>query len=101
MKLPVAFLPGLPDGRRDTGNSPLRFSIAGAGFWPRSMVVEEPPKRRQLNLQLRAEFFNIFNHPFFALPNGSITFGTDPIDTISQTPDVAQGNQALEAAVRD
>jgi hypothetical protein len=29
----------------------------------------------KLNLQLRAEFFNIFNHPNFADPNGSLGFG--------------------------
>ena len=55
----------------------------------------------RIGLQLRAEFFNIFNHPNFALPNGSIVFGTDendnplPNGVITQTPDVAQGNPGL------
>jgi len=58
----------------------------------------------RLNLQFRAEFFNIFNHPNFALPNGSITPGLNadgslsnggPIGVITQTPDVAQGNPGL------
>ena len=55
----------------------------------------------RLGLQLRAEFFNIFNHPNFALPNGAIVFGTDdngnplPNGLITQTPDVAQGNPGL------
>lgn len=55
----------------------------------------------RLGVQLRAEFFNLFNHPNFALPNGSIVFGTDdngdplPNGIISQTPDVAQGNPGL------
>ena len=49
----------------------------------------------KLNVQLRAEFFNVFNHPNFALPNGSIAFGAGPVGTISQTPDVAQGNPGL------
>ena len=44
----------------------------------------------------------MFNHPNFALPNGSLTFGIDPstnkpftIGNISATPDVAQGNPGL------
>ena len=44
---------------------------------------------------------NIFNHPNFALPSGSLSFGSDasgnPLaaGAISQTPDVAQGNPGL------
>ncbi|HUM06019.1 MAG TPA: TonB-dependent receptor [Terriglobales bacterium] len=50
----------------------------------------------RLGVQLRAEFFNIFNHPNFALPNGSIVFGPDVSNgVITQTPDVAQGNPGL------
>jgi len=44
-------------------------------------------------LQFRAEFFNLFNHPNFALPQGS--FGTPSFGQITQTPDVAQGNPGL------
>lgn len=62
----------------------------------------------RLNLQLRAEFFNIFNHPNFALPNHNLTPGYDQNGNlqcdpnagchqgvISQTPDVAQTNPGL------
>lgn len=49
----------------------------------------------RMNLELRAEFFNILNHPNFALPNGSINPGVGPAGQISQTPDVAQGNPGL------
>ncbi|HTM42654.1 MAG TPA: hypothetical protein VL177_17180, partial [Terriglobales bacterium] len=58
----------------------------------------------RLNLQFRAEFFNIFNHPNFALPNGTIDpgvaadgtlTGAGPAGLITQTPDVAQGNPGL------
>jgi len=45
----------------------------------------------KLNLQLRAEFFNILNHPNFAQPAHTI-----PGDgAITQTPDVAQTNPGL------
>lgn len=66
--------------------------------------------REQLALELRTEFFNILNHPNFALPNGTIVPGVNadgtlnippgatapaPIGQITQTPDVAQGNPGL------
>jgi hypothetical protein len=44
-------------------------------------------------MQFRAEFFNIFNHPNFALPNNvpsSPSFGA-----LYHTPDVAQNNVGL------
>ena len=37
----------------------------------------------------------MFNHPNFALLNGSVTPGGGPIGQITQTPDVAQGNPGL------
>jgi hypothetical protein len=61
----------------------------------------------RFGVQFRAEFFNIFNHPNFALPNHNITPGYDssgnlqcapPSCTdglITQTPDVAQTNPGL------
>jgi hypothetical protein len=49
----------------------------------------------RLNLQLRAEFFNIFNHPNFALPAHTIIPGSGPMGLITQTPDVAQTNPGL------
>jgi len=73
-----------------------RNSIFGPNYWNVDFSVSKnTPLFEGLNLQLRAEFFNIFNHPNFALPNGSVTPGIGPIGTISQTPDVAQGNPGL------
>lgn len=79
-----------------------RNQIYGPGFWNTDFsILKSTPLRKNLELQLRAEFFNIFNHPNFALPNGSLSFGTDasgntlPMGVISQTPDVAQGNPGL------
>jgi len=61
-----------------------------------------------LNLQVRAEFFNLFNHPNYALPNHNLTPGYDQFGNvqcdpaagcfqgvITQTPDVAQTNPGL------
>jgi hypothetical protein len=79
-----------------------RNQIYGPGFWnDDASLLKSTPLRSGLELQLRAEFFNIFNHPNFALPNGSISFGSDasgnplPVGVLSQTPDVAQGNPGL------
>ena len=73
-----------------------RDSIYGPNYWNLDFSVTKNTRlREKLNLQLRAEFFNIFNHPNFALPNGSITPGQGPAGQISQTPDVAQGNPGL------
>jgi hypothetical protein len=46
---------------------------------------------------VRAELFNIFNHPNFALPGLSYP-GVGPIGTISQTPDVRREIPDLAAA---
>ena len=75
-----------------------RNSIYSPNYWnvdfsvSKNMMITD-----RIGLQLRAEFFNIFNHPNFALPNGSIVFGTsdDSNGLITQTPDVAQGNPGL------
>jgi hypothetical protein len=48
-----------------------------------------------LNLQFRAEFFNIFNHPNFALPNFFVDPGSTQQGLITQTPDQAQTNPGL------
>ena len=79
----------------------------------RGAITKDTPITERLNLQLRAEFFNIFNHPNFALPDFFITPGLVDIGTpgspqvvadpsasanqglITQTPDQAQTNPGL------
>jgi hypothetical protein len=46
-------------------------------------------------VQVRAEFFNIFNHPNFALPNFFVDPGSPQQGLITQTPDQAQTNPGL------
>ncbi|HVS88287.1 MAG TPA: TonB-dependent receptor [Candidatus Acidoferrum sp.] len=93
-----------------------RDQVFGPGFWNVDFSVSKTTKLTEaLALQFRAEFFNIFNHPNFALPSNHITpaFFSDgtpkPLNPpacntlvqcyaaglITQTPDVAQGNPGL------
>jgi hypothetical protein len=82
-----------------------RNSIYGPHFWEISFSVNKNTQlSERVALQLRFEFFNIFNHPNFALPANVIIPGVNadgslanpgPQGIISQTPDVAQGNPGL------
>jgi len=100
-----------------------RNSIYGPGFSNVDFSIGKNTRlTERLNLQLRVEFFNIFNHPNFALPahnitpgfvdngapgspqvvpnpgayvNGDITQALLPMGVITQTPDVAQTNPGL------
>ena len=96
---PLAFSDPAPDGFGDLG----RDAIYGPGFWNIDFsVTKDTPLTERVKLQLRAEIFNILNHPQFALPGGSISPGAAPHDPVgcpgcfsTQTPDVAQGNPGL------
>jgi hypothetical protein len=46
-----------------------------------------------MNAQFRAEFFNIFNHPSFALPANILA--APNFGTLFTTPDAAQNNVGL------
>jgi hypothetical protein len=73
-----------------------RDQIYGPGFWNADFSVTKDTKITEtLGVQFRAELFNIFNHPNFALPNNVVTPGFGPDGVISATPDVAQGNPGL------
>jgi len=86
-----------------------RNSIFGPGYrnWDFS-ITKNTQLAERLSVQLRAEFFNLLNHPNFALPNHNITPGYDQLGNlqcsaaqqcydglITQTPDVAQTNPGL------
>jgi len=83
-----------------TLNQPLAFGDAGRN------IVKGPPFKNfdfammkgtrvaeTANIEFRAEFFNIFNHPNFALPGNILT--APNFGAIFQTPDVAQNNVGL------
>jgi Carboxypeptidase regulatory-like domain/TonB dependent receptor/TonB-dependent Receptor Plug Domain len=83
-----------------------RNQIFGPGFWNVDFSLSKNTKMTDaLALQFRAEVFNIFNHPNFALPtnqivpginaDGSVNSSAGPAGLITQTPDVAQGNPGL------
>jgi hypothetical protein len=83
-----------------------RNAIFGPGFWDVDLsLIKDTKLTEKLAMQLRFEFFNVFNHPNYALPANVITPGVNAdgsINTsaglqglITQTPDVAQGNPGL------
>jgi hypothetical protein len=78
----------------DTFGTLGRNAIFGPRFWNLDFAVLKNVRLiERVDLQLRAELFNIFNHPNFALPGFSITPGSN--DLITQTPDQAQTNPGL------
>ena len=73
-----------------------RNSIYGPHFWNVDFALTKNTQvYERLNLQLRAEFFNVFNHPNFALPNFFVLPGGSQQGLITQTPDQAQTNPGL------
>ncbi len=111
----------LPNWTPDTGYlNPLAFQQPANGtfgnlgrngiFGPKFVnadfsISKDTRITERLAAQLRVEFFNVFNHPNFALPNGTLTPGVNSdgsVNTsagsaglVTQTPDVAQGNPGL------
>jgi outer membrane receptor protein involved in Fe transport len=88
-----------------------RNSIYGPGYKNLDFsITKNTQMTERLNLQLRAEFFNVLNHPNFAQPDHTITPGYDQYGNlqcspsgippcyaglITQTPDAAQTNPGL------
>jgi Carboxypeptidase regulatory-like domain/TonB dependent receptor len=73
-----------------------RNAIPGPHYWDWDFsVLKNTLLSERISLQLRGEFFNILNHPNFALPNWFVTPGQGPTGLITQTPDQAQTNPGL------
>jgi len=88
-----------------------RDAIYGPGYKNLDFsITKNTQMTERLNLQLRAEFFNVLNHPNFAQPDHTITPGYDQngnlqcspnakppcyAGLITQTPDAAQTNPGL------
>jgi hypothetical protein len=71
-----------------------RNIVVGPGFRNFDFSVLKNTKiGESSNLQLRAEFFNITNHPNFALPSNILA--APNFGTLFQTPDAAQNNVGL------
>jgi hypothetical protein len=104
---PAAFTQPLnPEGNTPSFGNLGRNAIYGPHFWNVDFAVAKNFRIfEHLGLQFRAELFNIFNHPNFALPNffvtpatfadGTPTGGSANQGLISQTPDQAQTNPGL------
>jgi hypothetical protein len=98
---PAAFVQP-PDG---TFGTMQRNSVYGPRFFDLDFAITKDTSiTEHVSLQLRAEFFNIFNHPNFALPNffvspgfiaGGTPTGASAQGLITQTPDQAQTNPGL------
>ncbi len=74
-----------------------RDSVFGPRYWNADFSLNKQTQiTERIGLQFRAEFFNIFNHPNFALPSGTVDAQAGGrAGFFTQTPDVAQGNPGL------
>ncbi|MGD0791924.1 MAG: TonB-dependent receptor [Terriglobales bacterium] len=73
-----------------------RNAIYGPKFWNVDFSLAKSTRIfERATIQFRAEFFNIFNHPNFALPNFFVDPGSSQQGLITQTPDQAQTNPGL------
>ena len=83
----AAFAPAAPGSFGNAGRNTIigpRNNIADFSLIKSTRINE------RAHLQFRAEFFNVLNHPNFALPN--VTVNSSGFGTITSTPDVANGN---------
>lgn len=88
-----------------TAAAPGTFGNAGRNtiIGPRNNVADFSLMKstriaERFQLQFRSDFFNLLNHPNFALPN--VTFNSSGFGAITSTPDVANGNPLGEGGPR-
>jgi hypothetical protein len=81
-------------------NAPLTFGdsgrniVEGPGFHDFDFaLVKNTAVSERVNTQFRAEFFNLTNHPNFALPSNVLS--APNFGALFQTPDAAQNNVGL------
>jgi hypothetical protein len=81
-------------------NAPLTFGdagrniVTGPGFSNFDFaIIKDTAITERVNLQFRAESFNLLNHPNFALPRNVMS--APNFGALFQTPDVAQGTVGL------
>jgi hypothetical protein len=74
-----------------------RNSIYGPGYKNLDFsFTKNTQVTERLGLQLRAEFFNVLNHPNFAQPDHVVDLSASGnAGALTQTPDVAQTNPGL------
>ena len=88
--------PPTPTGLQGSFGNLGRNAIYGPHFWDVDFSLAKNTQIfERMNLQFRAEFFNLFNHPNFALPGWFVNPGSGPTGLITQTPDQAQTNPGL------
>jgi hypothetical protein len=86
---PAAFSDAGPGTQGNLGRNALR----GFGAWQDNFAVRRQFKiTERVNMQFRAEAFNLFNHPNFADPFGSFSLN-DPLFGVS-TSTLANGASA-------
>jgi hypothetical protein len=83
----AAFAPAAPG---TFGNAGRNIIIGPRNNIADFSVAKSTRINERFRLQVRSEFFNIFNHPNFSLPN--VTVNSSGFGTITSTPDVANGN---------
>jgi hypothetical protein len=67
------------------GNLP-RNTFTGPSWWNADYsLLKDTHLTERLNMQFRAEFFNIFNHPTFATPTSTIGNGSFGLSTATQS----------------
>jgi hypothetical protein len=76
-----------------------RNDIRGFGLTQVDLSISRKfPLPEKLNLQFRADAFNVFNHPNFTNPNGSFDFG---VTGLQSTLMLNQGLQGLNPLFQD